>query len=127
MTLSYILVQPQHLEEVLREGYSHPVVQGIIMFVGPITAGFNETTLVDKNFKNTAIGDVVDKLIAEWKTGTLELTTDDQGYIDASLFHGDYEVTAEDKFAKSSATLSFKVTKDEKQAFVRVGHNRERH
>ncbi|KAM5549653.1 endo-1,4-beta-xylanase 5-like [Rosa sericea] len=112
--------QAQYLEEVLREGYSHPAVQGIIMFVGPITAGFNETTLVDKNFNNTPSGDVVDKLIAEWKTGPLEMTTDDQGFIDVSLFHGDYEVTAEDNVTNSSATLSFKVTKDEPQAFVQV-------
>ncbi|XP_050365849.1 endo-1,4-beta-xylanase 5-like [Argentina anserina] len=112
--------QAQYLEEVLREGYSHPAVQGIIMFVGPITAGFNETTLVDNNFNNTPAGDVVDKLIAEWKTGPLELTTDDQGYINVSLFHGDYEVTAEDNVGSSAATLGFKVTKDEPQAFVQV-------
>lgn len=90
------------------------------MFVGPITAGFNVTTLADKNFNNTPSGDVVDKLIAEWKTAPLETTTDDQGFIDVSLFHGDYEVTAEDIVTNSSATLSFKVTKAEPQAFVQV-------
>jgi hypothetical protein len=108
------------LEEVLREGYSHPAVQGIIMFVGPITAGFNVTTLADKNFNNTPSGDVVDRLIAEWKTGPLETTTDDQGFIDVSLFHGDYEVTAEDNVTNSSTTLSFKVTKAEPHAFIQV-------
>ncbi|KAB2636042.1 hypothetical protein D8674_026576 [Pyrus ussuriensis x Pyrus communis] len=113
--------QAQYLEEVLREGYSHPAVQGIIMFVGPEIAGFNVTTLVDKNFKNTPAGDVVDKLIEEWNSNTQEIIADDQGYIDVSLFHGDYEITAEGRVANTSATLSLRVTQaHEPQAIVHV-------
>ena len=90
------------------------------MFVGPATAGFNETTLADKNFKNTPSGDVVDGLIAEWKTGPLEIATDDQGFIDVTLFHGDYEVTAEDKATNSSSTLSLKISKASPQSNVQL-------
>ncbi|PNX75545.1 endo-1,4-beta-xylanase A-like protein, partial [Trifolium pratense] len=61
--------QAQYLEDILRESYSHPAVQGIIMFQGPAQAGFVYTLLADANFKNTPSGDVVDKLINEWGTG----------------------------------------------------------
>ncbi|KEH15298.1 glycosyl hydrolase superfamily protein, putative [Medicago truncatula] len=39
--------------EILREAYSYPAVEGIIMFVGPAQAGFINTQLADANFKNT--------------------------------------------------------------------------
>lgn len=116
----FFFLQAQYLEEVLREGYSHPAVKGIIMFVGPLAAGFNVTTLADKNFKNTPSGDVVDKLIDEWNSGTQEITTDDQGFIELSLFHGDYEITAENHITNSSATVSLSVTQAEPHAIVQV-------
>ncbi|XP_050366881.1 endo-1,4-beta-xylanase 5-like [Argentina anserina] len=112
--------QPQYLEEVLREGFSHPAVQGIIIFAGPEISGYNETVLADNNFKNTPSGDVVDKLLHEWKSATQDTTTDDQGFVDVSLFHGEYEVTAKYNVANASATLSFKVTKTNPQAVVQV-------
>ncbi|AES91927.2 glycosyl hydrolase family 10 protein [Medicago truncatula] len=55
--------QTMYFEEILREAYSHPAVEGIIMFVGPAQADFINTQLADANFKNTPTGDVVDKLI----------------------------------------------------------------
>ncbi|KAG8650627.1 hypothetical protein MANES_07G059200v8 [Manihot esculenta] len=79
--------QAEYLEQVLREGRSHPGVEGIIMFAGPEIAGFNVTTLADKDFKNTPAGDVGDKLIDEWKFTIAE------GSIEVSLFHGDYNIT----------------------------------
>ncbi|KAL6219040.1 hypothetical protein ACLB2K_012246 [Fragaria x ananassa] len=78
---------PQYLEQVLREGISHPAVQGIIMFAGPV------------------IGEVVDKLLKEWKSETQEITTDDQGFIDVSLFHGEYEVTAKHNVTNAFAII----------------------
>ncbi|XP_050211143.1 endo-1,4-beta-xylanase 5-like [Mercurialis annua] len=85
--------QAKYLEQILREGYSHPAVKGIIIFAGPKEAGFSVTTLADENYKNTPSGDVVDKLIKEWKTGNLELVTDNNGFAQVTLFHGDYEFT----------------------------------
>ena len=47
--------QAQQLEDILREGYSHPAVKGIIMFAGPAAANFMEMPLADINFNNTLI------------------------------------------------------------------------
>lgn len=113
-------LQAQYLEEILREGYSHPAVKGIIMFAGPEIAGFNATTLADKNFINTPSGHVVDNLIAEWQSGTSDHKTDGGGLVGLSLFHGDYDVTVKHPFTNSSATLSFKVADEKPQVIVLV-------
>ncbi|XP_024020917.1 uncharacterized protein LOC21384356 [Morus notabilis] len=118
--LKLVSVQAQYLEEILREGYSHPAVQGIIMFAGPELAGFNVTTLADINFENTPAGYVVDELIQEWNSGTLETRTDNKGFIDLSLFHGDYGVTVKHPLTNSSATMSLRVTKDKPQSNIHV-------
>lgn len=54
----------------------------------------------------------MDKLI-EWNSGTQEITADGQRFINISLFHGDYEITAQDHIANTSATLSLKVAQAE--------------
>lgn len=81
------------------------------MFAGPATAGFNATTLVDKDFKNTASGDVVDKLIDEWRTKPTETKSDGEGYFEMSLFHGYYNITIKNPVTNCSTTLSYRVTK----------------
>ena len=106
------LGQAKYFEEVLREGYSHPAVKGIVTFAGPATAGFNDTTLVDENFKNTPAGNVVDKLLTEWKSGPQEAKADSRGFIDISLFHGEYDVTITHPTTKSSKTMSLSVRND---------------
>ncbi|XP_022149135.1 uncharacterized protein LOC111017628 [Momordica charantia] len=104
--------QAHYYEEVLREAYSHPAVKGIITFAGPESAGFTTLPLVDTNFKNTAAGDVVDKLLAEWKSTGLEITADDRGLVDASLFHGDYDITVQHPVTNSSISVSIRVAED---------------
>ena len=109
------------MEDILREGYSHPAVKGIVMFAGPIAANFKEMPLADINFNNTPAGDVVDKLLHEWKhSQALEFTADDKGFVDVLLFHGDYNVTVQHTEANSSTTLGFRVTKDTPQATINV-------
>ncbi|KAK2458474.1 endo-1,4-beta-xylanase [Trifolium repens] len=103
--------QAEHFEKILREGYSHPAVQGIVMFVGPKPAGFNETLLTDENFQNTPTGDVVDKLIREWGTGPHTAIADRRGIIDISLHHGDYDVTVTHPLTQYSKTLNINVRK----------------
>lgn len=105
--------QAEYLEQILREGHSHPAVEGIIMFVGPEIAGFNVTTLADKDFKNTPAGDVVDKLIDEWKFTTAELIADSEGSIEVSLFHGDYNITVKDPVGNSSTSWNLSLGKDD--------------
>ncbi|KAG2401360.1 uncharacterized protein HKW66_Vig0196040 [Vigna angularis] len=117
MWLTEVSVDPQpsqaeYLEEVLREAYSHPGVDGIIMFSGPAQAGFNATTLADENFKNTPAGDVVDKLIREWGTGPNIATADGRGIVDISLHHGDYDVTVTHPRIHSPRKLNLSVKRD---------------
>ncbi|EXB93634.1 hypothetical protein L484_018019 [Morus notabilis] len=104
----------------LYTGYSHPAVQGIIMFAGPKAAGFNVAILTDIYFRNTPAGDVVDKLIQEWSSEILETKTDSKGYIDVSLFYGDYDVSVKQPLTNTSPTMSLRITRDNPQANVKV-------
>ncbi|KAG8650626.1 hypothetical protein MANES_07G059300v8 [Manihot esculenta] len=112
--------QAEYLEQILREGHSHPAVEGIIMFVGPEIAGFNVTTLADKDFKNTPAGDVVDKLIDEWKSTTAELIADSEGSIEVSLFHGDYNITVKDPVGNSSTSWNLSLGKDDSEGNAHI-------
>ncbi|XP_038681222.1 endo-1,4-beta-xylanase 5-like isoform X2 [Tripterygium wilfordii] len=104
--------QAKYLEDILWEGYTHPAVKGIIIFAGPEYAGFNVTTLADRDFKNTEAGDVVDKLIREWKTENLQFKADNTGSSEISLFHGEYNVTAKHPVTDSSTSQKIKVTQN---------------
>ena len=112
--------QEEYLEEILREAYAHPAVEGIITFSGPAIAGFKDMQLVDWNFHNTPAGDVVDKLLNEWKTGSVQVKTDSKGFVDVSLFHGDYDVTVIHPVTKSSSTTNLSVKKQTPQDIVQV-------
>ncbi|CAK7330169.1 unnamed protein product [Dovyalis caffra] len=112
--------QARYFESILREGYSHPAVKGIIIFAGPEVAGFNTTTLADRDFKNTPSGDVVDKLIAEWKTRALKVTADSSGLAEVSLFHGDYNLSVKNPVTNLLTRLSFKVKEDKLQETIHV-------
>ncbi|KAL5561380.1 hypothetical protein UlMin_031127 [Ulmus minor] len=85
--------QAKHLEQILRETFSHPGVEGIVIWAAWNPQGCWVMCLTDHNFKNLPTGDVVDKLLGEW--GLNKLTTgkiDGHGLYETSLFHGDYEV-----------------------------------
>ncbi|KAJ4767411.1 hypothetical protein LUZ62_032690 [Rhynchospora pubera] len=81
----------QDLEQILREGYAHPAVKGIVMWASWTPKGCYRMCLTDNNFKNHPVGDTVDKLIKEWKTHALG-TTSKVGTFQTQLTHGDYEV-----------------------------------
>ncbi|KAK9266752.1 hypothetical protein L1049_021630 [Liquidambar formosana] len=66
------------------------------------------------------IGDVVDKLIGEWRSGTLEITADSTGSFKTSLFHGDFDLNVIHPVTNSSTTLSFKVAADIPQQSVPI-------
>ncbi|KAK3420408.1 hypothetical protein EUGRSUZ_G01209 [Eucalyptus grandis] len=102
----------QYLEEILREAFSHPAVEGIIMFAGPAYTGFNATALTNKSFNNMPAGDIVDNLIKEWKSPDFEACTNDGGFFSTSLFHGEYEITITDPATNCSSTSRFEVTRD---------------
>ncbi|KAK9941867.1 hypothetical protein M0R45_007560 [Rubus argutus] len=108
LDVSSNLNQAFYLEQVLRELYSHPEIQGIIMWAGRGPQGCYRMCLTDENFNNLPTGDVVDKLLHEWGyRSSASLTADANGLVEASLSHGDYDV----KISHSSATDSSLVHK----------------
>ncbi|WVZ20917.1 hypothetical protein V8G54_008239 [Vigna mungo] len=85
--------QGDYLEQVLREGFSHPSVNGIMLWTAYHPNGCYQMCLTDKNFKNLPAGDVVDKLLQEWKTGRVNGVTDVHGSYSFYGFLGEYTVT----------------------------------
>ncbi|KAK4477219.1 hypothetical protein RD792_016433 [Penstemon davidsonii] len=77
--------QAKYLEVVLREVYSHPSVNGIMLWTALHPYGCYQMCLTDNNFNNLPAGDVVDSLLKEWQTAAVEGETDDHG---AFTFNG---------------------------------------
>ncbi|CAH8355161.1 unnamed protein product [Eruca vesicaria subsp. sativa] len=110
--------QAKYMEEILREAYSHPAVEGIIIFGGPEVSGFDKLTLADKDFNNTETGDVIDKLLKEWQQINSQIpnifTVDHENEEeDVSLLHGLYNVNVTHPQIKNlSTSLCLEVTKE---------------
>ncbi|CAN6915833.1 unnamed protein product [Brassica oleracea] len=110
--------QTKYIEEILREAYSHPAVEGIIIFAGPEVSGFDKLTLADKDFNNTETGDVIDKLLKEWHQKPSDIpnifTVDHENEEeDVSLLHGLYNVNVSHPQIKNlSTSLCLEVTKE---------------
>ncbi|KAI3445757.1 hypothetical protein Pfo_002422 [Paulownia fortunei] len=121
--------QAAQLEEVMREAYSHPAVEGIIVWGGWKPTGCNQTCLTDKNydvlpkgcaemcltdnnFKNLPAGDVVDKLIKEWKTTNVTGVTDKDGVFKQKVFLGEYSLTYSHPLIPRPVTKLFNVTNE---------------
>lgn len=103
--------QAQYLEEILREARSHPNVQGIVLWTAWYPNGkCYRMCLTDGNFNNLATGDVVDKLIQEWRQESLMGMTNDYGFFDSLLLHGDYDLTITHPYTNSTSTRRFSVT-----------------
>ncbi|GAV88400.1 Glyco_hydro_10 domain-containing protein [Cephalotus follicularis] len=85
--------QAVYLEQVLREGFSHPSVNGIMLWTALHPKGCYQMCLTDDSFQNLPAGDLVDKLIKEWQTGVVEGQTDDHGSYSFYGFLGEYKVS----------------------------------
>ncbi|MFQ6667678.1 hypothetical protein Gotur_033611 [Gossypium turneri] len=85
-------LQGVYLEQVLREGFSHPSVNGIMLWTALHPKGCYEMCLTDENFKNLPAGDVVDKLLKEWESGEMKGVTDEHGSYSFYGFLGEYKV-----------------------------------
>ncbi|XP_047320416.1 endo-1,4-beta-xylanase 5-like [Impatiens glandulifera] len=84
-------IQATYLDQVLKEGHGHPAVQGIVIWAGWSPKGCSRMCLTDNSFKNLPTGDVVDKFFSESRLiEDLSVMTDDMGYFETKLFHGDY-------------------------------------
>ncbi|XP_062213813.1 endo-1,4-beta-xylanase 4-like [Phragmites australis] len=92
--------QVEYLEEVMREGFAHPGVKGIVLWAAWHAKGCYVMCLTDNNFKNLPVGDTIDKLLEEWRKVPEKAKTDDKGVFEAELFHGEYNVTVKHKSLK---------------------------
>ncbi|KAF0914692.1 hypothetical protein E2562_031200 [Oryza meyeriana var. granulata] len=104
--------QAYYLEEVLREAYAHPAVQGVILWAAWRPQGCYVMCLTDNEFNNLPqgdIGDIVDQLITEWTTAPRAGTTDAEGFFQAELAHGEYKVTVTHPSLNTSVSQSVKV------------------
>ncbi|KAK3028677.1 hypothetical protein RJ639_037857 [Escallonia herrerae] len=97
--------QGTYLEVVLREGFSHPAVNGIMLWTALHPYGCYEMCLTDNNLRNLPAGDVVDKLLKEWHTGVVGGQTDDHGSFSFDGFLGEYKVTV--SYANKTANSTF--------------------
>ncbi|CAF2031801.1 unnamed protein product [Brassica napus] len=108
-------VQANYFEQVLREGHAHPQVKGMVTRSGYSPSGCYKMCLTDGNFRNLPAGDVVDKLLREWGGLRVQTTglTDSDGFFEASLFHGDYDINIAHPLINSTASHSFTLTSDD--------------
>lgn len=99
----------------MREAYAHPAVEGIIVWSGWKPTGCSNMCLTDNSFKNLPAGDVVDKLINEWKTNVMGETGDD-GVYENQIFHGEYTVTVFNNHTGTKLTRHLEVSSADSEA-----------
>lgn len=92
----------------MREGFSHPAVNGIVLWSAFRRGRCYRMCLTDGNFSNLATGEAVDKLMKEWSSDGLEGRSDEHGSYSFFAFLGEYRVTAKygDKTVDSTFSLS---------------------
>lgn len=109
------------MEEIMREAYSHPSVEGIIVWSGWKPTGCREMCLTDNQFKNLPAGDVVDKLIDEWKTKKLKGTTNDDGVFEHRIYKGAYVLTVKNPETGEIVRRTLDVTDENNEdVFIRL-------
>lgn len=103
----------------MREAFSHPGVEGIIVWA-PWKPGINCTSLclMDDNFNNTAAGDIVDKLMREWRTPEQNGKTNSQGLYRYDGFLGDYNVVLYDPHSLNKVSRQIKITNKDPNKIV---------
>ena len=104
-------LQVIYLEEILRESFSHEAVKAMIIWTGASIDGCDVMCMTDENLVNTPIGDLIDGLMEEWRTGEIEVVADLNGISEVSVFNGGYEVKVVDPVSNGSSCVSFKVDK----------------
>lgn len=98
--------QAIYLEQVIREGFSHPSVSGIMLWSALHPKGCYQMCLTDNNLQNLPAGDVVDDLLREWETNGLQGLTDDRGSFSFFGFLGEYIIRAQHGNKTLTSTLS---------------------
>ncbi|KAF5727827.1 hypothetical protein HS088_TW22G01524 [Tripterygium wilfordii] len=98
--------QAVYLEQVLREGFSHPSVNGIMLWTALHPNGCYQMCLTDNDLQNLPAGDTVDKLLEEWETGDIAAQTDEHGSHSFLGFLGEYRVTVKYGNGTKNSTFS---------------------
>ncbi|XP_024989373.1 uncharacterized protein LOC112523933 [Cynara cardunculus var. scolymus] len=102
--------QGKYLEIVLREVYSHPSVDGIMLWTAMDPMGCYQMCLTDANFQNLPAGDVVDRLIfKEWSTAVVNGESDEDGTLSFDGFLGEYVVNVD--FGNKTSNSTFFISK----------------
>ncbi|XP_073022926.1 endo-1,4-beta-xylanase 5-like [Primulina eburnea] len=112
--------QAMHLEEVLREGFSHLAVDGIILWTALRKNGCYQMCLTDDEFNNLPAGDTVDRLLREWQTGAADGETAEYGSYSFFGFLGEYKVTAKLGNATVNSTFSLSQGKETKHFNIQL-------
>jgi len=110
----------EKLDLVYRTAYSHPAVEGIIMWVfwsGGSWRGPN-AGLARRDWTLNEAGKRYEALMKEWSTQTSG-KTDQDGVFSFRGFHGDYEATVT-RADGTKTDVSFSIEKGEKQQEVRI-------
>ena len=111
-------MQAIYLEQVLREGFSHPSVNGIILWTALHPNGCYQMCLTDDKFHNLPAGDVVDQKLLEWTTGEVKAKTDDHGTFSFLGFLGEYRVSI--MYEGKTVNSSFSLSRDPQTKHVRL-------
>lgn len=103
-----LCMQASYLEDVLWEGFSHPSVNGIMLWAAFHPQGCYQMCLTDSSFRNLPAGDVVDRLLQEWQTSTVKGVTDSHSSFSFYGFLGEYKISVHlgNKTANSTFSLS---------------------
>ncbi|XP_050881718.1 endo-1,4-beta-xylanase 5 [Lathyrus oleraceus] len=110
--------QAIYLEQVLREGFSHPSVNGIMLWTALHPYGCYQMCLTDNDMKNLPSGDMVDKLLQEWQTGHVEGVTEEHGSYSFYGFLGEYRVSVE--YGKRTINSTFSLGSGDETRHVTV-------
>uniref|UniRef100_K4D1C6 GH10 domain-containing protein n=1 Tax=Solanum lycopersicum TaxID=4081 RepID=K4D1C6_SOLLC len=79
--------------QILREAFSHPSVNRIMLWSALGKGGCYRMCLTDYKFNNLPTGDLIDQLLLrEWKTGTQRGKTNEFGYYNFRGFLREYEL-----------------------------------
>lgn len=111
-------MQARYLEDVLREGFSHASVNGIMLWTALHPKGCYQMCLTDDNFRNLPAGDVLDKLLQQWRTCGVEGVTDQHGSFSFLGFLGEYRIFA--KYGNTSANSTFSLSQGQETSHFTV-------
>lgn len=105
-------MQDKFLDQILRETHGNRAVNGFIIWSAWSPQGYYRMCLTDNNFRNLVTGNVVDRFLRELAHQGLPITTDSNGILTASLYHGVYEaeISHSIKTNSSSSSMARKFT-----------------